>query len=295
MEEKGPFLVTLRVDSLKYDKLKDEYIVSLQDCILNDEKGKKQTNSDTIDPSKIIRIEKDNTTKDVPPFQMQQNEEKQIKKKLLTATDGYAVLFWSIYILLAVFFFMIIEDDTFTEALYFRVVTSFTIGYGDIVPKTTSGKIINSIFIIVDIVKWAYIDLRMMTILFNLRTSKFPNKANNNLFVKIINTRKYHIYAILILSFFILTGTLIMSLSEGYSFIDSLQWNVVTLSCVGYGDAVPATTFGQFFCVLYIIVGYIIIFLYFAIIVFDKLLARYMDKQAKKIVYMKQTEMSSLM
>ena len=39
--------------------------------------------------------------------------------------------------------YALIEDWTLTDALYFSIVSISTVGYGDIVPDTTAGRIAN--------------------------------------------------------------------------------------------------------------------------------------------------------
>jgi len=53
----------------------------------------------------------------------------------------------------------------------------------------------------------------------------------------------------------LLTGTLFYKQAEGWSFLDSLYFSVVTLTTVGYGDLSPATTAGKVFTIVYIFVG----------------------------------------
>lgn len=53
----------------------------------------------------------------------------------------------------------------------------------------------------------------------------------------------------------ILAGTLTYHYIEGWSYIDSFYFSVVTLTTIGYGDFSPQTDGGKMFTVLYIIVG----------------------------------------
>jgi len=50
-------------------------------------------------------------------------------------------------------------------------------------------------------------------------------------------------------------GTVIYHFLEGWSWIDSLYFSVITLSTIGYGDFSPATDPGKVFTIIYIIVG----------------------------------------
>ena len=53
----------------------------------------------------------------------------------------------------------------------------------------------------------------------------------------------------------LLSGTLFYRQVEGWGFLDSLYFSVVTLTTVGYGDLSPSTAAGKVFTILYIFVG----------------------------------------
>ncbi len=50
-------------------------------------------------------------------------------------------------------------------------------------------------------------------------------------------------------------GTVMYRFIEGWGWIDSLYFSVITLTTIGYGDLSPATDAGKLFTILYIIVG----------------------------------------
>ena len=53
----------------------------------------------------------------------------------------------------------------------------------------------------------------------------------------------------------ILTGMVFYHQWEGWSWLDSLYFSVVTLTTVGYGDLSPQTAVGKIFTMVYIILG----------------------------------------
>ena len=53
----------------------------------------------------------------------------------------------------------------------------------------------------------------------------------------------------------LLIGTLAYHYLEGWGYIDSLYFSMVTLTTIGYGDFTPQTDEGKLFTVFYIIVG----------------------------------------
>ena len=60
--------------------------------------------------------------------------------------------------------------------------------------------------------------------------------------------------------FILLNGTVIYHFIEGWKWLDSLYFSVITLTTVGYGDFAPQTDFGKIFTIFYIISGIGIIF-----------------------------------
>ncbi len=79
-------------------------------------------------------------------------------------------------------------------------------------------------------------------------------------------------YAILFINLII--GTLAMHYLEGWSFIDSAYFCVVTLATIGYGDLYPKTVNGKLFVMAYIIWG-VSTTLYALTLVADSYLDRY--------------------
>jgi len=53
----------------------------------------------------------------------------------------------------------------------------------------------------------------------------------------------------------LLIGTVVYHFIEGWTWIDSMYFSVITLSTIGYGDFSPASDIGKLFTIVYIIVG----------------------------------------
>ena len=64
-------------------------------------------------------------------------------------------------------------------------------------------------------------------------------------------------------NFFIGLGTLICHFVEGWSWLDSLYFSVITLTTIGYGDFSPQTDLGKIFTLPYIVVGVALILGFF--------------------------------
>ncbi|AXG74685.1 two pore domain potassium channel family protein [Flavobacterium arcticum] len=69
-----------------------------------------------------------------------------------------------------------------------------------------------------------------------------------------INNKEYRdlLYTTAIVLFI---GTIAYHFIEGWSYIDSLYFSVVTLTTIGFGDFAPQTDSGKLFTVFYIVMG----------------------------------------
>ncbi len=50
-------------------------------------------------------------------------------------------------------------------------------------------------------------------------------------------------------------GTVVYHFLEGWSWVDSFYFSIITLTTIGYGDFSPATDEGKLFTVFYILMG----------------------------------------
>ncbi len=55
--------------------------------------------------------------------------------------------------------------------------------------------------------------------------------------------------------FILIMGMFAYHYLEGWSYVDSFYFSLITLTTVGYGDFSPQTTAGKLFTIFYIIVG----------------------------------------
>ena len=59
---------------------------------------------------------------------------------------------------------------------------------------------------------------------------------------------------------FVIVGTIVYKYVEGWGWVDSYYFSVMTLTTVGYGDLTPVTTTGKIFTTLFVFGGLGIVF-----------------------------------
>lgn len=72
-------------------------------------------------------------------------------------------------------FYHIVEDLSWIDSLYFTVITLATVGYGDITPQTSAGKLFTIFYVIVGITIFVALAHAVLAKVINRRTNK-PNK-----------------------------------------------------------------------------------------------------------------------
>ena len=69
--------------------------------------------------------------------------------------------------------------------------------------------------------------------------------------------------SLLTTNFFIVLGTIVYHDIEGWSWLDTLYFSLITLTTIGYGDFSPQTDLGKIFTLLYIVIGVALILGFF--------------------------------
>jgi len=144
-------------------------------------------------------------------------------------TDIICVL----YVAIGMAFFTTYQKLSILHTVYFIVVTTTTVGYGDISPKDDAGRLFTTFYIIIGVstvlprVSGLITYCMKVTIEFIYRidfVSRFPKNAVCFAFLA---------FMIIVEMTF---GISFMMAMEEISFIESLYWCVVTGFSVGYGD-----------------------------------------------------------
>ncbi len=106
--------------------------------------------------------------------------------------------------------------------------------------------------------------LRLLRIFRILKLARFTSAARVLLTAMAASRYKIFVFLGVVMSCVLILGTCMYivegSVQEGFASIPrSMYWAIVTMTTVGYGDIVPATTFGKFIASIMMLLGYAII------------------------------------
>ncbi|CAM6087667.1 unnamed protein product [Calypogeia fissa] len=154
-----------------------------------------------------------------------------------------------------------VNTETFIDSLYFCVVTLSTVGYGDLVPSSTAGKLFTSLYVFVGfglvgaLVSGAanyIVELQeqMLVRALNRKEDEDYELAEET---DVQNAKwKVFVSGILVLGLFI-SGVVFNIVIEGMTFVDSFYCVCVTVTTLGYGDHSFTTPLGRFFAAMWIL------------------------------------------
>jgi hypothetical protein len=160
-----------------------------------------------------------------------------------------------IFYAIGVGIFMKVENWDFIDATWFVAQTISTVGYGNITPKTTTGRMFDIFYMLIGIlITFSVLGDITRTVVKNMRRNYvLPPRLNKlQLIVRhVLNL----IMWIFIMCCVFLFGAVVFSLNEGWKFSDALYFSVVTCASIGYGDIVPKKTTSIWFNIFFILAG----------------------------------------
>lgn len=152
-------------------------------------------------------------------------------------------------------FFMKVENWNLKDAAWFVAQTISTVGYGNIAPKTTSGRMFDIFYMLIGILLTFSVlgDITHNIVKRMRRSYSLPPRLNKlQLIVRhVLNL----IMWIFIMFGVFLFGAVFFAVNEGWKFSDALYFSVVTCASVGYGDLVPQKTSSIWFNLFFILAG----------------------------------------
>ncbi|CAG0916815.1 unnamed protein product [Notodromas monacha] len=156
----------------------------------------------------------------------------------------------------------------FVQSVFFASTVITSIGYGNIAPKTTEGRVFCIIFALIGIplTLTALTDLgRMLATsaasLYKRIRARFAwvrrvtighgTEAGTSIATKSL----YVLAGLSMLTLYIAFGGMLFMLLERWSFFESFYFCFITMTTIGLGDLVPGNTTYTLFCTLYIFLG----------------------------------------
>ena len=164
-------------------------------------------------------------------------------------------------------FSFIFERWSVRDSIYFCVVTFSTVGYGDIKPKSDGGKLFSCAFAFLGIgiigIALGYVGQNLIQAQMLAMQRKSYDDDEDNLQGESpagiepkqspwMNFARAVLLFFLPLTTMLVVGSGIVGYIEGWSWIDSFYWCVMTGTSVGYGDFYPTTNSMIWFSILFI-------------------------------------------
>lgn len=191
-------------------------------------------------------------------------EDEQEIAKFASVLAKYAGPFIILWILVMAVIFWLLEKDAegstvtnYQDALYWTVVTMTTVGFGDMYPTTSGGKVFTIFYILGSLCFISTCAGELFAKLADAAKKDYDDEENR-FRSKVWSTENLKQFAAAFITIFIfsLVGALVVYFNEkGFTFLDSLYWSVVTCSTVGFGDMAIKKSSTRVFLVFYIFVG----------------------------------------
>ncbi|KAL3742313.1 hypothetical protein ACJRO7_017746 [Eucalyptus globulus] len=148
------------------------------------------------------------------------------------------------------------------DALYFCVVTMTTVGYGDLVPSSTLAKLLASTYVFAGISLGGLIlgeaadyvlEKQQVLLVRATHINKMVGLAEILKEVKAHKIRYNFLISLVHVVVLTVLGTVYMSVTEKFKFVDAFYCVCATITTLGYGDQSFLTTSGRIFAVFWIL------------------------------------------
>ncbi len=161
-----------------------------------------------------------------------------------------------LYLIVGIIFYVYVENFTLLEAIYLISLTLTTVGYGNKVPITNSGKIFTSFYVLIGI--------GFICFAISILSGYYVHKSEQ-MMLKLLKDRKIGIDIeadirkvlincfILVIIFII--GIIFFVFYENFTLIDAFYMSCITLTTIGLGDVSPKTDGGKIFALFWIFSG----------------------------------------
>ena len=142
-----------------------------------------------------------------------------------------AALIVSAFLATGTLAFVLLEQWSARDALYFSIITLSTVGYGDVVPKSHAGKLFCCGFILLGV---SLISAALGAVFGRMKAAlSSSSRAPQN------HKSSAASAAASMVAIAVLMAAVVVFL-EGWHPVDALYWSIVTCSSVGFGDLTPS-------------------------------------------------------
>ncbi|XP_064484143.1 potassium channel subfamily K member 1-like isoform X2 [Ornithodoros turicata] len=154
---------------------------------------------------------------------------------------------------------------SFGHSFFFSSTIITTIGYGNITPLSTGGKIFCIVYGLIGIpltliLLSAFVERLLIPVTYLLQ---FLNSRLGHLY-QAFNIRVLHLFIVgllVVVLFFLVPATIFSYLEPEWNYVDSLYYCFISLTTIGLGDYTPGDSYNQPYRPLYkvAVVGYLLI------------------------------------
>ncbi|XP_021771376.1 two-pore potassium channel 1-like [Chenopodium quinoa] len=154
------------------------------------------------------------------------------------------------------------KTNDVVDALYLTIVTMTTVGYGDLVPQSVSGKLLACAFVFIGMALVGLVLSRGADYLVEkqealmVKALHMRQKLGPSDIMKEIETNKSRykfILSLIFLLILIMIGTLFLTFVEKLDIVDAFYCVCCTITTLGYGDRSFSTKGGRLFAVVWIL------------------------------------------
>ncbi|KRZ08448.1 TWiK family of potassium channels protein 7, partial [Trichinella zimbabwensis] len=177
---------------------------------------------------------------------------------------------------------------TFPQAIFFATTVITTIGYGNMVPKTVSGRVLCIVFgifgiplllitiadigkFLSDLITFLYRQFRTLKAKLGKHSRNFTfcgkkisinedakDSELDNISEQTSESGDVHlpvVMAMVVLISYTAFGGLLFQMLEGWGYFEAFYFCFITMATIGFGDIVPSEQVYLFFTIIYIVVG----------------------------------------